>query len=373
MLGPARPFTSRPIPWVHGMTVGCDFMKSSSRVLAIILNWNGYELTSRCVEHLRRQTHTPLDLLVIDNGSTDGSVEQLTSDGLGSEEILALPENRGFSGGMNAGLEVALAKGYDYVWILNNDAFPEPDCLSKLVQVMEENPRDAIISPRLIEADGRDQEVGWRISWDSMAVEGLFADQVAGLMPENTWITGAALLVRCLSLREEGLYDDRFFAYWEDVDLCFRYRGAGWGLRVAGAARCVHLGGSSSGGSHSPFVCYMNTRNRWHFLIKHMPTSWHPWCRCKLASLALFDAAGLHSRGFPESGLAVIAAAFAMVRAEVGRPATLSPSPRVGRFLLKHWWRISQGLEQIARRLPSPVGSDVHLMGQPAQSIKSAG
>ncbi len=122
---------------------------SMPRVLVIVLNWNGGEVTRRCVEQVRRQSHHAVDLLVVDNDSTDGSREWLADEVLREDEILALPVNLGFTGGMNAGLHVAMEQSYEYVWLLNNDAFPEPDCLARLVKEMEANPRAGIASPRL--------------------------------------------------------------------------------------------------------------------------------------------------------------------------------------------------------------------------------
>lgn len=325
-----------------------------SRVLAVVLNWNGQEMSRKCVEHLRRQEYAALDLLLVDNGSTDGSVLALETDGLRPNELLRLSDNRGFSGGMNAGIEVALAGSYDHVWVLNNDAFPKPDCLSKLVRVLEENPRDAIVSPCLVGADGKEQPIGMRVLWDTLRINDVFLEEISGVMPEDSWLTGAALLIRTQSLRELGPYDDRFFAYHEDSDLCLRYRRGGWTVRVAKEATCVHLGGSTSGGYESPFVAFMMTRNYWHFVAKNLPARGRLWARFTLVSKSLRDAAGLHSIGRAETASALIAAAFAIVRGETGPPTRLAPAPKIGRFLLKHWWGITRGLDRIASLLPSP-------------------
>ena len=163
-----------------------------SRVLAVVLNWNGHAMTVRCVEHLRRQDHPSIDILVVDNGSTDGSPEILSAGVVTPAELRSLSENVGFTGGMNIGLEAARAGAYDYVWLVNNDAFAEQSCLSTLVRFMEAEPNVAATTPRIVGTDGVDQNFGGKIVWEGPHTEMLFpADSAEG----DVWLTGTALLV----------------------------------------------------------------------------------------------------------------------------------------------------------------------------------
>ena len=102
------------------------------RVFAIVLNWNGLEDTLRCVESLGRTSYQPLTVLVVDNGSRVSPRERLTAAGA-AVELIENPRNLGYAGGNNVGIRIALERGADFVWILNNDALVEPETLSRLI------------------------------------------------------------------------------------------------------------------------------------------------------------------------------------------------------------------------------------------------
>ena len=104
-------------------------MVKRSPVLAVVLNWNRADLTCTCVSHVLAQRGADADLLVLDNGSTDDSVGTIRASGL-DVAVTALDRNCGFAAGMNVGLQHALDHGYEFVWLLNNDAFADPHCLA---------------------------------------------------------------------------------------------------------------------------------------------------------------------------------------------------------------------------------------------------
>lgn len=345
-----RPFT----PDGDGSTAPDRNRETSStpRVLVIVLNWNGGEVTRRCVEQVRRQDRRASDLLLVDNGSTDGSLEQLVGVGLRRHELLALPANLGFTGGMNAGLKVARDRSYEYVWLLNNDAFPEPDCLDRLVDVMEANPRAGIASPHVSEVEGDAQLLLSRISWDQMRIDPVVPDAGLSVLPTDVWFMGAALLLRGDCLREIGGFDERFFAYLEDADLCLRCQRAGWDVRYVADARCAHVGGSSSGGGASPFVSYMTARNSWLFARKFLPLWKHPWAFCRLSSESLRHCAALAGLGRRESASAVVGGIFAAALGETGTPRRIVRMPTLTRILVNRSWRIGRLLARFSTVLP---------------------
>ena len=309
-------------------------------------------MSRKCVEHLRRQEYAALDLLLVDNGSTDGSADRFAEWGLRPEEFLALPANLGFASGMNAGLKVAHEQRYDYAWILNNDAFVETDCLSLLVERMEARPSAGIASPRLVGDRCDDPMFGARIDWERMRIDYLRADEVPALVPSQTWYMGAALLARMECLSQVGDFDDRFFAYHEDSDLCLRCQRAGWDLLYVEKAICSHLGGATSGGGMSPFVAYMMSRNAWMFLKKALPRQRYPLAFCRLAAESLRQAAAFLGHGNHSAATAQVAGLLAALRGEVGPPKALMANSFLERFLVNHSWGVSVWLSRLSRLFP---------------------
>ena len=201
-------------------------------ITAVVVNWNGFEDTRRCVESLRAQDPSP-GIVVVDNGSTDGSAERLA--GLPGPELVRSDRNCGFAGGANLGIRRALEGDAAYVWLVNNDAEAEPGALSALVAAAEAERSVGIVGGVLPEAWG-----GGRINrWTGVA------SPAAGPGDKLDYVTGACMLVRRAVFEQVGLFDEAFFFYFEDADLCLRARRARWRLAVAPEARVRHRAGST--------------------------------------------------------------------------------------------------------------------------------
>jgi GT2 family glycosyltransferase len=124
-------------------------------VYIIVLNWNGHQDTMRCVASLEQQHYPNYRILIIDNGSTDGSVEVLRT--LGERvHLIEIPENLGYTGGNNRAMREAFARGADYVWLFNNDAVTESGTLDRLIDICEADPMIGLASPLVREADDPD-------------------------------------------------------------------------------------------------------------------------------------------------------------------------------------------------------------------------
>ncbi len=206
------------------------------------------------------------DVIIVDNGSSeeDRSLLKTTC----SYRVLWLDRNYGFAGGMNAGIEHAVSVGYQFFWLLNNDAFPETDCLATLVSALDANPALATVTPLLFDDTG-EQHAGCRFDWRTALNKPLWSNQLSCAVSRDYWLTGTALLVRSDAIKTVGLFDIGFFAYWEEVDLCFRFTAAGFQFRAVQEARCRHLGSASTGGINSPLSAHLIARNRWRFMKKH--------------------------------------------------------------------------------------------------------
>jgi GT2 family glycosyltransferase len=184
---------------------------------------------------------------------------------------LRLCENRGFSGGMNAGLRQLLAEGCPRILLLNNDAVLEPGCLVRLNDALEDA-RLAAVGPVILrESDGRVESRGVSVDLSLGRVRLLGQGETpglgAGLVPVAA-VSGAAIMINRLALERVGLFDEDYFFSFEDVDWCLRARAAGFGVGVVLDARVRH-GGSRTIGRAAPDRFYYAARNHARFLEKH--------------------------------------------------------------------------------------------------------
>jgi len=248
------------------------------KVAAVVLNWNGTEDTVECVRSLLRVEHAgcQLEVVVVDNGSRVSPAGELERQGLGVE-VLRLAANLGYAGGNNAGIRAALARGADFVWLLNNDAEVDAGALSPLVEAARREPRAAVFGSRVVRGDDPSRiwvawgEVTWRQSLIRLVGENERDGAAFSVERDVEWIPGCALLLRASALAEVGVFDEDFFAYHEDVDWAARARALGWTCRYVGSSRVVHhIHGSSGGASHyGGFRKYLSARNSILYARRH--------------------------------------------------------------------------------------------------------
>ena len=211
----------------------------------IVLNWNGREWTLECLESLRQATLDGATVMVVDNGSTDGSIEAVRGC-FPDVRVVALPENRGYAGGNNAGIRAALETGAKAVLLLNNDTRVAPDFLAPLVSVLNRYRRAAAVSSAIMRLDVPEvlQEAYFEIYFGfgiirRRGVNALPGEGFDAVRAVDAAI-GCSLLVRAEALRRVGLLDESYFAYHEEVDWCFRARAAGWRVYYQPYSRVWH-------------------------------------------------------------------------------------------------------------------------------------
>jgi hypothetical protein len=240
--------------------------------VVIILNYNGRHLLDDCLQSLARLT-TPVDIVVADNGSSDGSVEHLRAH-WPTVRGLAFERNLGFAGGYNRALAQAEC---EWAVLLNNDAALAPNWLEILLAAAQGHPRAAILGGKLLFSGGRvpgrviqcagasytDAGTAFEIGW-GQADQGQY-DQARAVAS----IPGAAMLIRRSVFLELGGFDADYFAYLEDVDLCWRAWLAGYEVWYIPAAEARHHFGASGGGRTSPFRIRQMQRNRYANMLKH--------------------------------------------------------------------------------------------------------
>ncbi len=242
-------------------------MSVSPRVTAIVLSWNGREHTLACLRSLARVTYRPFAIVVVDNGSSDGSAEAVASEHPGAV-LVRLSENLGFAGGMNAGIRAAFAGGADAVVLLNNDMEVEPGFLEPLVAALEADPAAASACAQILFA-GAPPRI-WYAGASFNARHGYSGRHVGYGKPPLAAATppyatgracGGAMLFTAAVAERVGLFDEELFAYAEDTDWSLRARRAGLHPIVVPASVVHHAVSASSGGESSPGSIYYALRN----------------------------------------------------------------------------------------------------------------
>lgn len=242
-------------------------------ISVVIVNWNGKKVLNRCLTSLSNQSFKDFEIIVIDNGSTDGSVDRLEAQ-WPTIRIERLKGNRGFAAANNIG--AGLAHGH-WIALLNNDAFPSPEWLGSLISAAKKYPEFSFFASCLLKEHPVDYLDG---AGDVYHVSGMawrrgHGKQYSGIRQELSEVFGpcgaAAFYPRNL-FQEVGGFDEDFFCYHEDVDLAFRLRLLGHRCLYVPDALVQHVG-SSSYGAHSDFVLYYGHRNLIWTYIKNMPGS----------------------------------------------------------------------------------------------------
>lgn len=211
-------------------------------VAVVIVNWNRRQLTLDCVDAVQHCGGVRR-ILVVDNGSDDGSADALRCRAP-SIEVVEASRNLGFAAGNNLAFRALERDPPDYVWLLNNDARPTPAALAALVATSQAQSRHAAVGSVLVAPDGTVEACGsGRVNFFTGVPR---HHRTLGEVAFD-YLVGASVLVRWTALAEVGYFDERYFLYWEDADLCFRFRQAGWTLGVAENAVVRHEGQASSG------------------------------------------------------------------------------------------------------------------------------
>ena len=277
------------------------------RLEVVVLNWNGLEDTRALLaslEHCRAPAGWEVRTRVVDNGSSDGSVERLRAQ-FPAVEVQALGENRRFAGGNNAGLAAALAAGADAVMLLNNDTEADPALIERLVLALEQDPGAGAAAPliyfappsqRIWYAGGR-----CRVGLGHVSHRGLRAldrGQYRSVEPTG-YLTGCCLLATRPAWERVGPLDEGYFLYAEDADWSLRARAAGFRLLFVPTARLWHKVSSTSG-AMSPWKIYQRLRANLLLFARHARgparLTWLPAFLAQQAALALWLIARGHAR-----------------------------------------------------------------------------
>lgn len=246
------------------------------KVNIIILNWNGKMDTIECINSLQRINYSNYKLLIVDNGSSDGSVEYFKKI-YPYIELIENNTNLGFAEGNNIGITRALSQSTDYILLLNNDTVVAPNFLDELIKVAEKNPQIGIVGPTVYHYGklNKIQFAGAKISLNTGRIklyrlnetdDGQFDELL-----DVDYVCGCALLGKKELFEKIGSLNKYYFAYWEETEWCFRALKAGYKVVYAPKSKIWHKGGASST-KISGFSQYHMTRNMFWFMKKHATT-----------------------------------------------------------------------------------------------------
>ena len=251
------------------------------RIAIIIINWNTYQLTFNCLKSLEACNYKNKTIFFVDNGSNDGSGDKIALE-FPEINYIKNEKNEGFTGANNKALNIILKQSFDYVLLLNNDTEVEPDFLSLLAASMESDKNLAATQPLIL--DFPNKNTIWNAGGSFNTFFGLSKTRYKGLIYKpklkidtfTEWISGCCILVNIGVVKKVGLLDNRFFAYFEDVDWSIRMTNQGYKLGVVPKSIIYHhtsgstkKNNTSNEGNLSPYAHYLNVRNHIYLIKKH--------------------------------------------------------------------------------------------------------
>ncbi len=246
-------------------------MKAPARFSVVIPNWNGERFLATCLGALNKQTLPELEVIVVDNGSSDGSCAFIKAE-YPAARLMELGENRGFTGACNIGMGAAAG---DYIALLNNDTEVDPQWAAAIVNAFEARPEIGIVASKMLLFDQRDRlhTAGDIFTTDGRAGNRGVWELDCGQYDRGEFVfsaCGGAAAYRKSMLEDIGLLDDDFFFSLEDIDLAWRAQLAGYKVWYAPAAIVYHHLSATGGGATAS---YYDGRNGIWLIAKNMPAA----------------------------------------------------------------------------------------------------
>jgi GT2 family glycosyltransferase len=252
----------------------------SASVAVVVLNWNGRELTLECIRSLLEMPTPGVEIILVDNGSSDGTVDAVRAEFDDRVTLIVNDENLGFAGGNNVGIRYALDRGAEFVLLLNNDTVVDPGLVDHLLRPFSGSPGVGVTGPKIYYYTPADQI--WFAGGQVYLARG--TSRHIGIREtdrgqfdterEVDYVTGCALMARREVLETAGLLDPSYVAYYEDVDFCMRARGAGFQIRYVPGGKVWHKISASTGGQMGRAKITRKFKSTWKFFRRYA-RPWH--------------------------------------------------------------------------------------------------
>lgn len=242
------------------------------KIAVVILNYRVKDLTLKCVQSVQKSNYEDIRIYVVDNNSGDGLKEEI--ENIEGIKFIQTGANLGFTGGNNIGIKEALKDGAGFIFMLNPDTEVEPTCISEGLKVMEDA-QVGVVGPKILFPDKKTiwyaggildelNVIGSHRGVDEKDCSQYDAEE------ETDYVSGAAMLVRAEVFEKIGLFDERYFLYYEDSDFCHRAKQSGFKIMYAPKAVLFHQNAKSTG-LGSTLQDYYISRNRFLFASKFLP------------------------------------------------------------------------------------------------------
>lgn len=251
---------------------------TSPLVYITIVNYNGKEDTAACLDSIQHLDYKERHVLVVDNGSMDDSSSYLRQR-FPWAEFLENRQNLGFAKGQNVGIRHALERGAEYILVLNNDTVVSPSLLTDLLDVVVPDRSIGIAGPKILYYYKKDKIwfAGGKVhlalgNTRNIGMNKRDSDAFNRVIEED-YQTGCAFLLRREIIDKVGTFDERYFAYWEDADLCLRVRKKGYKVVCVQRAKIWHKVSATTGGGLTPQKAYLKARSGVKFYKRFVPKS----------------------------------------------------------------------------------------------------
>ena len=248
-------------------------------VVTVIPNWNLKQDLAECLDSLIKNSYAPHQIVVVDNGSTDGSVE-FVKHGFPTVEVISLTQNLGYAGAINVGIKHALLRGAGYVFLLNNDTVTKPETINVLVDILERDPTIGIATPKILNYDNPqilfglgDRIYRWFPVPLGFGYKKFDRPGYSRLM-DFDYVTGCAMMLPVDVINKTGLCDLSYHMYYEDADYSRRVRNLGYRVVCVGYTSIYHKGSRSSTNIQAT-TTRTRARNR-VFFYRRYPHGPHP-------------------------------------------------------------------------------------------------
>jgi len=245
----------------------------AEKLISIVIpNWNGKHFLADCLDSIRKQTHQPIETIIVDNGSKDGSVEFL-KENYPEVKLITFEVNTGFAPAVNAGIRKATGT---YIALLNNDTIVEPEWVQELVKALDEHPEIGSAGCKMLAYEDKTILDGVGDGYRRGGLPGRIGhrERDEGRFDTPRYILGAcggAAIYRRELFDDIGLFDDDYFAYLEDVDLGLRAQSAGYKCLYVPTSIVYHLGCGTTGSGYSPLVVKLSAQNNFNTIVKNIP------------------------------------------------------------------------------------------------------
>jgi GT2 family glycosyltransferase len=244
----------------------------NSTVAIIIVNWKKYDITSTCIESILNSTNSNFKIILVDNESDNKKFKYRNEI-----EIIQNKKNEGFSKANNIGIDYALKNNYDYTLLINNDTIVEKNLIEVLLKTAQAK-NFSVVQPLILNYNGKEiWNAGGRINYffGNFITRKKLGNSLNSSHELTEWFTGCCCLFKTKIFKDIGKLDDRFFAYYEDVDFSLRLKKNGYKIGFTSKTHIYHyesfssISNNSKGGKLSPYVHYLNIRNHILVLKKH--------------------------------------------------------------------------------------------------------